>query len=387
MEIKEMQMSDIEARKAEIRDLVPEATEQMIEELNTELDALEERAAEIKTAVENRSKIVERLKEGEGEKVIEMENREVMEEKTITRNSPEYILAFEKYVRTGDATECRGLFSDIEQVPGEGAPGSVAAPEFVYDIVKTAWEKSTIMSLVRRLEVPGVLKINFEQAAGEATVHYEGGEAVSEEELTLGIVTLIPFMYKKWIGVSHEVYNLRGEAFLRYIYDELAQKIVAKMEEQLLQMIALLPTTATSTSPSAAEVYADPAMGTIAQALAALSAEARNPVVVMNRATWGEFKLAAYSGNFAADPFEGLPVFFSSALPAFADASSSDVYAIVGDFGEGAIANFPAGDGIKFIFDEYSQKKSDIVEVLGEQYVALGPVACNAFAKILPSGE
>lgn len=386
MEIKEMQMSDIEARKAEIRDMVPEATEQQIAELNTELDALEERAAAIKEAAETRSKVVERLKEGAGETVIEMEKKEVMEEKVITRNSPEYILAFEKYVRTGDATECRGLFSEIDQT-GEGAPGTVAVPEFVYDIVKTAWEKSNIMSLVRRVEIPGVLKINFEQAAGEATVHYEAGEAVSEEELALGIVTLIPYMYKKWIGVSHEVYNLRGEAFLRYIYDELAQKIVAKMEEQLLQMIAQLPTTATTTSPCAAEVYADPAMGTIAQALAALSAEARNPVVVMNRATWGEFKLAAYSGNFAADPFEGLPVFFSSALPAYTAATSSDVYAIVGDFGEGAIANFPAGDDIKFIFDEYSQKKADIVEVLGEQYVALGPVACNAFAKILPAGE
>lgn len=375
MEIKDMNMSDIEARKAEIRDLVPEATEQQIVELNTELDALEERAAAIKEAAETRSKVVERLKEGAGETVIEMEKKEVMEEKIITRNSPEYIEAFEHYVRTGDATECRSLLTT-------NASGRVAIPDFVYDIVKTAWESNKIMSLVRKVEVKGILKVNFEISGTDATKHTEGGAAVSEETLTLGIATLVPVMFKKWIGISREAYSLRGEAFLRYIYDELAHRIVAKVQADLLAQIATLGTTASSTAPAAAAITDAPDIDTIAQAMSQLSAEAAKPVVVMNRATWGAFKTAQYGANFAADPFEGLDVYFDSSMKAYSAASTGDVYAIVGDFGYGALANFPNGDDVHFIFDEYTQKKADMIEVLGEQYVAAAPVAMNAFVNI-----
>ena len=375
MEIKDMNMSDIEARKAEIRDLVPEATEQQIVELNTELDALEERAAAIKEAAETRSKVVERLKEGAGETVIEMEKKEVMEEKIITRNSPEYIEAFERYVRTGDATECRSLLTT-------NASGRVAIPDFVYDIVKTAWESNKIMSLVRKVEVKGILKVNFEISGTDATKHTEGGAAVSEETLTLGIATLVPVMFKKWIGISREAYSLRGEAFLRYIYDELAHRIVAKVQADLLAQIATLGTTASSTAPAAASITDAPDIDTIAQAMSQLSAEAAKPVVVMNRATWGAFKTAQYGANFAADPFEGLDVYFDSSMKAYSAASTGDVYAIVGDFGYGALANFPNGDDVHFIFDEYTQKKADMIEVLGEQYVAAAPVAMNAFVNI-----
>lgn len=376
MEIKEMQMSDIEQRKAEIREQVPEATEQQIAEFSTELDQLEERAKEISEAMETRAKVVERLKEGAGKTVIEMEKEEIMSENIITRNSPEYIEAFEHYVRTGDATECRSLLTT------NASGGRVAIPDFVYDIVKTAWEENRLMSLVRKVEVKGILKVNFEISGTDATKHTEGGAAVSEETLTLGIATLVPVMFKKWIGISREAYSLRGEAFLRYIYEELAHRIVAKVQADLLAQIATLGTTASSTAPAAAAITDAPDIDTIAQALSQLSAEAANPVVVMNRATWGAFKTAQYGANFAADPFEGLDVYFDSSLKAYSAASTGDVYAIVGDFGYGAIANFPNGDDVHFIFDEYTQKKADMIEVLGEQYVAAAPVAMNAFTNI-----
>ena len=77
------------------------------------------------------------------------------------------------------------------------------------------------MALVNKTEFRGNLKIGFEISGGEATVHTEGGGAVNEEELILGIVELVPASIKKWIAISDEVYDLRGEAFLRYIYDEL----------------------------------------------------------------------------------------------------------------------------------------------------------------------
>lgn len=116
--------------------------------------------------------------------------------------------------------------------------------------------------------------------------------------------------------------------------------------------------------------------------MAALSDEAANPVIIMNKATWGAFKAVQYAGNFDHDPFEGLPVLFNNSITAYSAATTGVTYAIVGDLGEGALANFPNGDQIDFKFDELSEKKKDLIEVLGRRYVALAPVAPNAFVKI-----
>ena len=187
-------------------------------------------------------------------------------------------------------------------------------------------------------------------------------------------------MYKKWIGISREVYSLRGEAFLRYIYDELAYHIVKLIADDLIAAIAALPQTATATMPAAAKVTAAPELGTIAEAIGNLSDDATNPVIILNKSTWAAFKAAQYQANFAADPFEGLDVYYSNQLPAYSTAATGAVYGIVGDFDRGALANMPNGNEVDFIFDEYSQKKQDMIEVLGEQYAAAAPVASGAFA-------
>ena len=92
------------------------------------------------------------------------------------------------------------------------------------------------------------------------------------------------------------------------------------------------------------------------------------------------------AASFAADPFEGLPVLYCSALDAYADASEDDVYAIVGDLGIGAQANFPNGEEIKFTYDEYSLSEADLVKIVGREYVALGIVAPFAFCRITKPG-
>ena len=117
--------------------------------------------------------------------------------------------------------------------------------------------------------------------------------------------------------------------------------------------------------------------------MAALSDEAANPVIMMNKATWGAFKQVQYGAGYAVDVFEGLPVVFNNNIRSFAAATTGVTYAIVGDLGHGALANFPAGEAIDFKFDEMSKKKEDLIEVLGRQYVALGVVAPDAFVKIV----
>lgn len=373
MEIKEMQMSDIEARAAEIEELM-KAEDSDIETLTAEVEELESRKAEILEEVEQRKKEAEEaLKTAKEVEKVEERKMTDME----VRNSKEYIDAYAEYIKNGKDAECRALLT-------ENVSGTVPVPEFVYDIVKTAWEKEGIMSLVRKSYLKGNLKVGFEISGGDATVHTEAANsAVSEEELVLGVVNLIPVSIKKWISISDEVYDLRGEAFLRYIYDELAYRIAKKCADQLIAKIAACGTQSTTTCVGVPAITAASiAQGTIAAAMAQLSDEANNPVVMMNKATWAAFKAVQYGGNFDADPFEGLPVLFNNTITAYASASTGDTYAIVGDLGEGALANFPNGDEIEFKFDDKGQMKKDLIDVLGRRYVAIEPVAPNAFVKI-----
>lgn len=377
MEFKDMTIEELEARKLAI----PEELEME----NADLDALEEEVrainAELETRKDEEAKKVEiRAAVASGEGVVTEEKN--MEEKTNMnnieeiRNSAEYINAYAEYVKSGDDAECRALLS-------ENGSGGVAVPELVYDIVKTAWQREGIMSRVRKAYIQGNLKVGFEISGSDASVHTEGGAAVSEESLVLGIVELVPASIKKWISVSDEVLDLRGEAFLNYIYDELAYRIAKKAADQLIAGIEACGTVSTTTSPAVPVVTANSiAMGTIASAIANLSDEAAAPTIVMNKLTWSAFKSVQYANGYGADPFEGLDVVFNDTIKSFSAATTGDTYVIVGDFDQGALANFPNGDDITFKYDELTLATSDLVRVIGRQFVGLGVVAPNAFVKI-----
>ena len=380
-EIMVLDAEQIEARKAELKvELEAAETDEAMDAIKAENDLLEERKAQIKLEIEQRKADMAAVIKGQGD-VIE----EVKDERKVNtmemRNTPEYINAYAEYIKSGNDMECRKLTSENDTTPN--GTGTVAVPEFVYDIVKTAWEREGIMSLVRKSYLKGNLKVQFEISGDAAVIHTEGAAAVSEENLVLGIVTLVPQSIKKWISISDEVYDLRGEAFLRYIYDELTYRIAKKAADTLIAKIEACGTVSTTTCPGVPKLKAaSPALGTVAAAMAMLSDEAANPVVIMNKATWGAFKAVEYAGNFPVDPFEGLPVIFNNTITAVAAATTGVTYAIVGDLGHGALANFPNGDGIDFKFDELSRKKEDLIEVLGREYVALGVVAPDAFVKI-----
>lgn len=371
----------LEARKAElVTELEAAETNEAMDSIQAEFDAIDERKAQIKLEVEQRKADMAAVIQGHGDVVEEVKDERKVNTMEM-RNTPEYINAYAEYIKSGNDMECRKLTSENDTTPN--GTGTVAVPEFVYDIVKTAWEREGIMSLVRKSYLRGNLKVQFEISGGEASIHAEGDTAVSEEALVLGIVELVPQSIKKWISISDEVYDLRGEAFLRYIYDELTYRIAKKAANEMVAKIEACGTVSTTTCPGVPKLKAaSPALGTVAAAMALLSDEAANPVIIMNKATWGAFKAVEYAGSFPVDPFEGLPVIFNNTVKSSAAATTGETYAIVGDLGHGALANFPNGEGIDFKFDELSQKKADLIEVLGRQYVGLGVVAPDAFVKI-----
>ena len=378
MDLKEMTIEQLEERKSAIVAEL-DAPEADLDALEAEVRAIKEEMETRKAEEAKKVEIRAAVAQGEGSVVEEKEFVEERKEKNDMeiRNSAEYIDAYAEYVKTGDDAECRALLT--ENVAG----GTVPVPEFVYEIVKTAWEREGIMSRVRKAYLKGNLKVGFEISGTAAQIHTEGAEAINEETLVLGTVNLVPETIKKWISISDEVMDMRGESFLRYIYDELAYRIAKKAADELVAKIEACGTVSTTTCPGVPKIASTTInVGLVANAIANLSDEATNPTIMMNKLTYAAFKEAQYANGYGVDPFEGCDVVFNNTIKAFSAATTGVTYMIVGDLDQGALANFPNGEGIQFKYDDMTLATSDLVRVIGRQPVALGVVAPGAFVKV-----
>ena len=380
-EIKTMTIEEVEARALEIKTELTEASEERITELENEATQLEERKAELVKAATEARETREMVAEDivtveESHKVIEEERK--MTNKEIVA-SVEYRDAFANYIRTGDDKECRALLT-------ENVSGDVPVASIVYDIVKNAWEKEGIVARIKKAYIKGNLRVGFEISADGAFIHTEGQSVSSSaaENLVLGTVSIIASNIKKFIYVSDEVID--STEFLTYVYDELVYQIAKKLADTVIAKIEACGTVSTNTpsvNVAVPVVEADAiALNTIANAIAALSDQASDPVIIMNKATFASFKAVQAAGSYGYDPFEGLPVLFNNTITAFAAATTGVTYAIVGDLGEGMIANFPNGEDIKIKVDDNSLAESDLVKIVGRQYVGVEVVGPKSFVKI-----
>ena len=380
-EIKDMTIEEVEVRASEIQKEVESADETRMAELKTELDALEERKNELKKMATEAKETREMVAEGKVD--IDTIETVIKEEKRMTNKeivaTPEYRDAFANYIRTGDDKECRALLT-------ENVSGDVPVASIVYDIVKNAWEKEGIVARIKKTYVKGNLRVGFEISADGAFVHTEGQttSSASAENLVLGTVNIVASNIKKFIYVSDEVID--STEFLTYVYDELVYQIAKKLADTVIAKIEACGTVSTNTPSVNVGVPVVTAsaitLDTIAKAIASISDQATDPVIIMNKATFASFKAVQASGSYGYDPFEGLPVLFNNTVKAFAVASSGDTYAIVGDLGEGMIANFPNGEEIKIKLDDLSLAESDMVKIVGRQYVGVEVVGPASFAKI-----
>ena len=382
IDIKEMTIEEVEARASEIKAEVAEASEERIAELEVEASQLEERATELKKIAAEAQETREAVAQGKAE--VEEIKEVITEERKMTNSevikSAEYRNAYKQYILTGKDEECRALLTE------NVGTGVVPVPELVYDIVKNAWEKEGIMALVKKVYLKGNLKVGFEISADGAVIHTEGAAAPSAENLILGVVEIVPASIKKWISISDEVLDMDSGAFLRYVYDELTYQIAKKAADTLIAKIEACGTASTNT-PSVNVAVPNVAgsaitLDTIAQAIAALSDQAANPVIVMNKGTFAAFKAVQAAGSYGYDPFEGLPVVFNNTIETYTAATTGVTFAIVGDFGEGAIANFPNGEEITIKYDDLSLAEADLVKLVGRQYVGLEVVGPKSFVKI-----
>ena len=369
-----MTYSEIETRKAEITEMLNDENADL-EALNNEVDELNKRAAEIKAESEKREAILTAIAENrDGKEIVTMEKTVVKTNEEV-RNSTEYIEAYARYIKTGKDAECRSLLT-------ENVGGDIPVPSFVYDVVKRAWEDEQIMSLVTRANITGNVKVGFEISASDAEIHIEGANAPDEETLTLGVAELKPASIKKWITISDEAIDLGGEALLRYVYEEIAHKIAKKGADALIGIIENSPSTSNGSAAGVPVLKQDAAIGTVIEAIGLLSDEATDLTIVVSKSTWAYFRGLAIAANYPIDVFDGHRVVFNDTLTDYSTASEDDLYMIIGDFGYGALVNFPNGEGITIKYDDLSLAESDLVKIVGRQYIGMNVVAPNAFVKV-----
>ena len=375
----------------EIRDI--ELIDQRLEEIRAlDISAMDDQAevekltAEAKELNEKRAALVEERKQAEAkvlasaEVTEEHENREAkpMEEK-ITRDSQAYLDAYIEAKKTGDDTELRALLST-----NAASGGTIAVPVAVEEAVEDAWNKDKILNRVRATEYPGNYEANFYISGSGAVIHAEGGAEISDEELNLGTVTLIPQSVKKNLAISKAALKLRGQAFLDSMRQEVYDEVMYAAGGVLLTDIINAPATSSATKPGVPTVSVS-AFGAndIINAEALLSDRAVHKVAIMNAKTYAAYKSIRTSDGYPVAIFDGIEVLIDNRLPALADASAGDALVILGDLNYGARANFPDGKEVEIIVDRITRKKGNIVDIFGELFLSIGVTQANAFAKIV----
>lgn len=360
MNFEKMTIEELEARRLEI--------EAELDAEGADLDALEAEARAIKEEKENRKAAEEKraairaaVASGAGEVVgapAETEERaNTMTDKEI-RSSAEYLDAWVEFQKGRASEEQRALLTQ-----NADDNGTIAVPTYVEDTIHTAWENSEIMRRVRKSFYKGNLKVGYESSASPAVFHSEGDEAITEENLVIGYVDLIPQMIKKMVRYSDEVLDMRGQAFVDYIFDEIEYKIVKLAETHVVGMIGDSALKAVQTMAGTTITTAD-----IINAQGKLGGEADNPVLITTRANAAALKAAALSAQYGYDPFDGLEALYVETL------GIEGAQGIVVDL-SGVQANFPDGDVVKFKFDDLTEAAADMVRVIGRLYVAIALVA------------
>jgi len=357
MDIKTMTAEELLERRAAIATEV-EAPEADLTALEEEVRAINAELEERKAAEAQKEEVRKAVADGAGEVMKKFNNNE--ERKMDKKEERAQLMdALAEYIKGNATVEQRALLTT--GVSG----GTVKVSNIVDDFIWTDWDKSPILSRIRKVYVKGNYSVGYEASATGAVKHTEGDmENPAEEVLTLGYINFIEQYYKKWITVSDTVLALKGEAFMDYLMDEFGHQLAIALENAVVAEIAA--------STLAAKVT-NPIDNTAAMAgFAALSDEAVNPVVIISKATYAAImNERATTGGKIEDPFNGMEVLFNRNVTGM----------LVGDL-DGVVANFPDGEDFKFIIDDKSLAEHDMVKIVGKILGDIHLVRPNGFAVV-----
>lgn len=372
--------ADVETRDAILADVT--ALEEEVTQIEADVAELEE----LRSKFEEQEQRMSLVKNVEKTKV---EERVKMEEKKIDQfDTPEYRKAWADSIRTNNDSELRAMTTSLENVP---------IPTLMQGYVETAWEKFGKFSrIVNKSYVKGYMAIPIETAADPAVWHDENGNAPAEETITLGQILLRPKMIKKWISITDELAAMSPEEFMRYLADELVYRVVLLLDHAIINgsadasgngVVGIVGNDMTESVTSALTFNA------INSAIAELNTF-DNLVVAMNQQTFfsnymgltdtvGRPIYQIATDNMGKPQYfvNGIRVEFTTALPAYDDASQGDAWAVVGNF-SGYRLNLPEGESVKMLYDPYTLAREDKAIMVGRLYVAGNVVRLKHFCEL-----
>ena len=185
--------SDVETRDALLNEV--EELENEVPNIDKQIGELEE----IRSKFEEQEKRME-LMETVSTKEVEARAKEI---KSNVLDSVEYKEAWVESIKRNDVTIAQKVLRDDPVYGLATTNDNVPVPTIWQSYVETAWYNYGKFSrLVTKSYIAGYLSIPFEASATGASVHTEGAQAQTEEQIVLGLIELKPAMIKKWINCA-----------------------------------------------------------------------------------------------------------------------------------------------------------------------------------------
>ena len=238
MEIKEMNMEQVEARVAEIKEEM-KADDADIDALTSEFDSLEERKNEIIANAEKRKALIERVASGTEGVVIEghkEEERKMEEKKVYGVDSPEYRDAF--YAVLGDyaTPEQRAIVVD-STAPGDG--DAIAIPKSldtkIWDNIHTA---HPILADITTVNSGVAMEVTKHTAiAVRTTKKLDSAATPAEEANTFVKVVLYGYDYEKYVTLTYAEAKMSQGALEDYLAEEIAAELGEAMAKDVFAQV------------------------------------------------------------------------------------------------------------------------------------------------------
>ena len=294
MEIKDMNMKEIEARMAEIAKEL-DSPEADIDALETEVRNLNARKEELNKKAEKRATL---LKSVEENGVVVRGFAEKKEERVLDASSKEYRNAFLKNLLGEDMTkEERAAFVNTTATTPNVLPTTML--NTIWDLVSTQHAIMGDITLYRTGTVIEVIK-HTEIVQGDAKTVAENA-ANDDEQNTFVKVTLSGKDFSKHVDISYAMQRMSIDAFENYLTNEIARQLGAAMAKDVVSQIGTDMEGANKTSTKAAEItFAEMAN------LFGLLDRAANITVYAKRATIYKYLVGMVDGT-------GRPIFQPSA--------------------------------------------------------------------------
>lgn len=214
-------LQEIEQRLSAIREEM-NAEGANLDALNNEVDSLISERNAIRTEVEKRKGILNKIGSGalgNGEPIAQPE-----EQRSFDVSSPEYRSAFFKKLRRLELTETeKRAFSS-----GASSAGAVIPTQTANEIIKKLKQHAPLLGEITLLQVAGNVKFAIENAKADAAIHTENATITAGTD-TFTTVTLGGYEIVKLVQISDTVSTMSIDAFESWLTDMLAEKIGEKI--------------------------------------------------------------------------------------------------------------------------------------------------------------